>query len=268
MHVVIAGASGTIGSHLVPYLESIGLQVTKYNRAHPQSLEGVDVVINLAGSPVVEWKKAKILKSRIETTKQLVEAMKVCKNPPKLFISSSATGFYGNSGDQVVDERSPKGTGFLADVCAAWEDEAMRYKEGRVVLLRISMVLTKNAGALAKMLLPFKLCMGAVLGSGNQWMSWIVLEDLLRAIHFIIEHQHISGPVVAASPYPVTNREWSMALAKSLHRPLFFRAPAWLLRLLLGDFADELLLSSTRAHPTKLLDSGFHFHFAKVEDAF
>ena len=190
------------------------------------------------------------------STKLLVDAMK--EHPPKVFISASAVGYYGNTHDEEVDEAHSSGTGFLADVCRKWEHEALQANT-RVVILRMGVVLTKKGGALKKMLTPFKLGLGAVLGTGNQWMSWIGMPDLLEIFHFALKNDSLSGPVNATSPYPVTNEAFSKEIAKSLGRPCLFRAPEWFLRLVLGEMAEDALLSSTKALPKKLLQSGFEF---------
>lgn len=269
--LLVTGASGTIGSELVPYLVGRGYDVVAYQRSAPCSLEGYDVVINLAGAPIARgrWtcvRKETILNSRVATTRQLVQAMSVCKKPPRLLISASATGFYGDQGSCVVTEDVPRGTGFLADVCSQWEQEASASgKLGvRVVLLRIGMVLTPKGGALKKMLPSFRLGLGASLGSGRQWMSWISMRDLLAAIEHCIVTSSLYGPVNAVAPHPVTNKEFTQVLAKSLHRPAWFWAPAWLLRLVFGQLADEAILSSCRVAPQKLVKSGFQFKDATL----
>lgn len=267
--ILIVGASGTIGQQLVPYLCSLGHTVKVLQRNTPVDLTGVDTVINLAGSPITKrWNQAvkeEILKSRIETTKRLVDAMQ--KRPPLLFISASAVGYYGNCNDMVVTENSPCGNGFLAEVCNLWEYEANR-ASCRVITLRLGMVLTPNGGALKMMLPAFRLGLGASLGSSNQWVSWISMRDLLACFTHCIKERALSGPVNAVSPFPVTNREFTKALAHALKRPAWFNAPSWLLRLGLGELADEMLLSSTKAVPTKLLDSGFHFQDETLQQAF
>lgn len=264
--ILVTGASGTIGSELVPYLVGKSHDVISYNRSAPCSLEGFDVVINLAGSPIVEgrWnstRKEKIVNSRVDITRQLVDDMRACKKPPSLFISASATGFYGDRDDALLGEMAPQGTGFLPDVCSKWEHEAaLAGSFGvRVVQLRMGMVLTPKGGALKKMLPAFRLGLGATLGSGQQWMSWISMADLIAAIEHCIATPSLSGPVNAVAPNPVTNKDFTKILAKSLRRPAWFTAPAWLLRLILGELADEAILSSARVIPEKLLKSGFQF---------
>lgn len=252
--ILISGSSGSIGRKLVPYLEKLGHTVSAYDRNNPQGLEGFDVVINLAGSSLF-GKKELIYSSRIDTTRRLVEAMKACKVPPKVFISASAVGYYGK--------------GFLADLCAKWEDEAMQASVlgVRVVLLRLGVVLTPDGGMLGKVIPLFRLGAGAVLGSGDQWMSWISIRDLLSLFRYCLE-TNIFGPVDAVSPNPVTNKEFTYALAASLHRPVLFRAPVWALKLIFGsEFADEAMLSSIKVLPNKLLATDFKFQDEKIEQA-
>lgn len=274
MKILIAGSSGTIGSELIPALQAAGHEVVAFRRQGSQSLEGFDAVINLAGAPIAggRWNsqvKEKILVSRIETTKHLVEAMRACQRPPKVLLSASATGFYGDRGDEALAEDAPQGTGFLADVCAQWEHEAKKAEEFgvRVVCLRIGMVLTPKGGALYKMLRAFRLGLGAKLGSARQWVSWINIQDLVASVLWCLETSSIKGAVNVVSPTPVSNKDFTAILAKVLNRPALFRAPRWVLRLVLGDFADEVLLSSTKALPNKLLSSGFQFQYETLEKA-
>ncbi len=246
MKIGIAGSHGTIGSLLLPILQNEGYEVRRLPRKGA-NLEGLDVVINLAGSSLFASKK-KIYSSRIETTKNLVEAI---KSPTTLFISASAVGIYGR--------------GFLKDVCTAWEAEAAK-AICPVVHLRIGVVLSPKGGALKMMLTPFRLGLGAVIGSGEQWMSWISLDDLCRCILFLLKNRQVVGPVDAVSPNPVTNKQFSLWLAKKLNRPCFLRLPAWLIRLILGDLADDMLLASCKVFPKKLLSSGFIFKDVDVEN--
>lgn len=272
--ICITGASGTVGSALVPYLRAQGHDVVAFQRNTPCSLEGFDVVINLAGSPIAEgrWnkvRKEKILNSRVKITRLLVEAMKVCRKPPTLLISASAIGFYSDNGDAMVAEDAPQGTGFLADVCGQWEHEARLAADigVRVVLVRIGMVLTPAGGALRKMLPVFKMGFGARLGSGNQWMSWISIRDLVAAISHCIVTETISGPVNAVAPNPVQNTEFTKQLAKALKVPAWFIVPGWVLRLFLGKLADEAMLSSIKVSPNVLLNTDFTFQDAHLETA-
>ncbi len=260
--VVVIGSSGTIGSYLVPFLQAKGYEVICPKRGEIQHLllDGVAIVINLAGQSIVQgrWtqgRKDEIYKSRVDITRLIVQAIERAKIAPKLFISASAIGFYGNTGDRDVTEADARGEGFLADVCAKWEEEAKKATDVRVVLLRMAMVLAPNA----KIVKAFRLGLGATLGSGTQWVSSISIDDLLAAIEHIMQHDELSGPVNASSPHFFTNKEFTKALAKSLHRPAFFRIPAWFLRIILGQLAEETILSSQRVYPKKLLDSGFKF---------
>ncbi len=277
MKILVTGSSGTIGSELMPYLQALGHEVVAFRRpssSNNQSLVGFDAVINLAGAPIAagRWNsrvKEKIVASRVETTKYLVEAMRACKKPPGIFLSASATGFYGDRGDEVLTDDSLKGKGFLADVGSQWEYEANRAQEFgvRVVCLRIGIVLSSKGGALYKMLPAFRLGLGAKLGSGSQWMSWISIQDLLSIMQWCLVTESAAGAINAVSPMPVLNEEFTKTLANVLHRPAWFRAPAWLLRLMLGEMADALLLASTRVKPKKLLASGFEFTHTNLEKA-
>ncbi len=272
--ILIAGASGTVGSELVGYLRSLGHNVVTLTRNAQVDLDGVDVVINLAGSKIIagRWtcaKKEEIYKSRIETTKKIVDAIKVAKRPPKLFISASATGYYGNTGDRQVAEDAPCGSGFLASVCKAWEHEAEQASQiTRVITLRMGMVLTPKGGALKRMLPAFYLGLGATLGSGNQWLSWISMRDLLSCVNYCIQTPTLFGPINAVSPQPITNKEFTKALARAVHRPAWFRIPSSLLHIALGELADEAILSSIKATPSKLLASGFQFQDNTLHGAF
>lgn len=231
-------------------------------------------MINLAGEPIFSFrwtkaKKEKILASREDRAHFLVESFANASHPPKVFLSASAIGYYGDRGEEEIDEASLPGKGFLSTVCAKWEDacEPMRRAGVRVVHPRFGIVLGKGGGALQKMLLPYRLGLGSTLGDGRQWVSWIALQDAIAAIAFALTHPHLEGPFIAASPKPVRQRELSEKLAHLLHRPAFFRYPAWLLRLLSGEAADELLLSSVKTFPKKLLDEGFRFTCPSLDKA-
>lgn len=256
--ILICGAAGTIGSELLPYLVGKGHHVLAQKRGAPLVIDGFDVVINLAGESIngywTKFKKERILTSRIDTTRNIVDAIQASSKPPKLFLSASATGYYGNQG-------------FLADVCHRWEEEANRAKGVcRVVNMRFAMVLTPKGGALKMMLTPFRLGLGAVLGSGNQMMSWVSMVDLLTIVDFCIAHD-VSGPIDICAPNSVTNREFTEALAKAVNKPVFLRAPAWLLKAVLGEMAEEVLLSNTNAYPQKLRQQGYHFQHDTLVDA-
>ncbi len=272
-----SGASGFIGKPLVSFLQTQGHEVVPFIRegAHlPGQFEGFDAVINLAGEPIfsLRWtkaKKEKILASRIERAHFLSDMFARAKRPPQVFVSASAIGYYGDRGEEEIDETSLRGKGFLSDVCVGWEEACKSARERgiRVVHPRFGIVLGKGGGALQKMLLSYRLGLGATLGDGRQWMSWIALEDAIAAIAFALTHPHLEGPFIAASPHPVRQQEFSFELARFLHRPALFRWPAWLLRMLSGEAAGELLLSSVKASPKKLLREGFHFACPSLDTA-
>lgn len=282
MNILMTGASGMIGTALTPVLSSMGHQVFPVQRGgiinspfYWQPLEHtiylddsitLDAVIHLAGVSIADrrWndeRKSAILKSRETGTQVLSAALAGLKHKPGVFISCSATGFYGDTGQQEVDEQAPPGTGFLASVCEKWEAATQKASEAgiRTVHIRIGMVLSAVGGALKKMLLPFKLGLGGRIGSGNQYISWISIDDITRIIPFIIDNESLKGPVNVVSPQPVTNREFTKTLAGVLKRPAIFPLPAFIARLVLGEMAGELLLSSSRVIPKKLQDAGYTF---------
>lgn len=285
--VLIAGSTGTIGSQLVPFLHELGYEVFCLQRTDPQklyywdiergliqdSLEGFDAVINLVGYPVAtgRWNteiKEKIWNSRIVSTQLLVNHFKVLQNPPKTFLCASAVGYYGHVFDQKITEDHAAGSGFLADVCQAWEKEANKAKSLgiRVVNLRFGIVLTPRGGILKTMVTLFRLYLGGKLGSGNQWMSWIGIDDLLALIQLALTDNAISGPLNFVSPSPVTNKDFTKALATALHRPAFLPASEPILRFLLAEMAEETLLASTHAYPAKALQHGYHFRHTNLQD--
>jgi uncharacterized protein (TIGR01777 family) len=292
MKILITGSSGLIGSQLIPFLEKKGNEVYRLIRdpnkisdskifwdpenkvLDTESLENFHVIINLAGENIASrrWstkQKEKILHSRINGTTLLAEKLNATRNSPQLFISASATGYYGDRGDEILTESSEIGSGFLADVVKNWEKSASIVKDRpiRIVYLRTGVVLSSHGGALAKMLLPFNLGLGAVVGSGNQYMPWISIEDVIQAIGFIIANEKISGPLNLVAPNPVTNYQYSKALTNALSRPLLFKAPAFALRGVLGEMADALLLSSSRVIPQKLIDHGYSFAHPTIDEA-
>lgn len=298
---LITGASGLIGSALVPSLESHGYQVIRLVRREskaseirweptrpipPDLVSGYDAVIHLSGETITgRWsaaKKARIRDSRVVSTKNLSEALAKTDSPPKEFLCASATGFYGSRGDEVLTEESPAGAGFLAEVCQEWESAtAPATKAGiRTLNLRTGLVLSRNGGPLKEMLLPFRLGLGGRIGSGRQWWSWIHIEDWLAAAHHILQNPLVNhetivdrrasppgprltlhGPINMVSPNPVTNAEFTKTLAKALNRPAILPIPAFAARIALGELADEALLASARVEPKALLDSGFGFKF-------
>jgi uncharacterized protein (TIGR01777 family) len=293
MRILISGSHGLIGKAVVEALQAKNHQVVSLVRNRDEvsqdsllfdpehtpldsdSYEGFDACINLAGESVAQgrWteeKKRKIRDSRVLRTRILSEFLSGLKNPPKIFLSASAIGYYGSSGDRVLNESSKGGTDFLATVCKNWEKSTtvLENKGVRVVHLRTGVVLSKEGGALAKMLVPFKLGLGGKIGSGSQYMSWIALEDEVSAILFCLENSKLSGAVNLVCPNPVTNGEFTKVLGKALARPTLFPMPAFVAKLLMGkELAEELLLASQRAVPQKLLEAGFTFKYPGLKSA-
>jgi uncharacterized protein (TIGR01777 family) len=237
-------------------------------------LEGLDAVVHLAGESIASgrWtaeKKARIRNSRVQGTQVLCEAFGQLARPPQVLVSASAIGYYGDRGTTVLREESRPGSDFLAEVCRAWEAAtAPAVQRGiRVVLLRFGVVLSANGGALAKMLLPFKLGLGGVIGSGQQYMSWIALDDVIGAIQHALSTESLHGPANAVAPHPVTNREFTKTLGRVLRRPTLVPLPAFAARLAFGEMADALLLASQRVEPGRLLQSGYVFRYPELENA-
>jgi uncharacterized protein (TIGR01777 family) len=284
MKIAVTGSTGLVGSALVPLLTSAGHDFVRLSRPSqwdPEkgtidvaALNGIDALVHLAGENIAagRWtgkRKARIRDSRVKSTKLLSDTLAKMQTPPKVMISASAIGFYGDRGTELLREDSAPGTGFLPDVCRQWEaatDPATR-KGIRVVHLRIGVVLSRNGGALSKMLFPFKAGIGGKIGSGRQYWSWISIDDLCSTILHCIQATGLHGPVNAVSPSPVTNFEFTKALGRVLHRPTFFPLPAFAARLVLGEMADALLLASTRVEPAKLLGSRFVFQHKGLEAA-
>ena len=291
MRILICGASGLIGKALTKTLEAKGCELLLAGRkepqderqtkwtiedgfAEPERLEGLDAVIHLAGESVsaLRWtdeKKASIRSSRVDGTRSVVDALAKLKSRPKVLISGSAVGFYGDRDDEILTESSTAGDNFLAQTCREWEAESRRAEDAgiRTVLLRTGIVLSKDGGALATMLLPFKMGVGGVIGDGKQWMSWISLDDEIRAIEFVLEHEEVRGAVNLVSPNPVTNQEFTAALGEVLYRPTFIPLPEFAVSMLLGEMGDELLLSSTRVVPARLEQLGFEWQFPDLKPA-
>lgn len=284
MHILVTGSTGLIGSALIPALTSEGHRVSCLVRSksklgnrdtywdpaagelYSPGLEGLDAVIHLAGESIAggRWtvaRKARIRDSRIQGTRLLSETLAHLAHPPKVFISTSAVGYYGDRADEVLTEQSPPGSNFLAGICHEWESatEPAAQHGIRVVILRLGMVLSLRGGALAKMLTPFRMGVGGIIGSGKQYMSWLAIDDLLRIIIHALKTESLHGATNAVAPNPVTNAEFTKTLGRVLGRPTLLPLPAFAARLALGEMADELLLASARVAPTKLLASGFVF---------
>lgn len=284
MHILMSGATGLVGGALRSALERRGDTVVALSR-NPEkakapalgwdpaqgqisedALREVDAVIHLAGEPIASGRwtaehKQKVRKSRVLSTQLLSKAVAESPNKPKVFISASAIGFYGERGAEVVDEQSEPGKNFLAKVCIAWEAEAERARQAqvRVVHPRIGIVLARSGGALAKMLTPFRLGLGGRLGSGDQYMSWIALDDVVGLLIHALDNPNLVGPINLTAPNAVTNQEFTSALGQSLGRPTVLPVPTFALRAALGEMADELLLSSMRVKPSIAESSGYTF---------
>jgi uncharacterized protein (TIGR01777 family) len=291
LHVAVTGASGLIGSVLCPFLTTGGHRVTRLVRDQAKvgndaacwnpetgALTGVtgsvDAVVHLAGEGIADkrWsvaRKAEIRDSRVGPTRKLSEALGRMKAKPKTLICASAIGFYGDRGAETVDEDSEAGDGFLADVCREWEAATAPATAAgiRVVNLRLGVVLTSAGGALAKMLPPFRLGAGGPLGSGQQYMSWIAIDDLVGAVLHCLATDALLGPVNAVAPEAVTNYELTKTLGRVLSRPTIVPIPAAAARLAFGEMADEALLASTRVAPTRLASSGYRFAHPNLEEA-
>ena len=289
MNILIGGASGLVGSALCDHLVSSGHQITRLVRRQTEvGRDGIlwsprsgqltlpeettfDAVIHLGGSNIAggRWtrrRKRELRDSRIESTHLLAQTLAASPRKPKIFACASAVGIYGDRGDELLTEESSSGTDFLGRLAREWEAACHPAGQAgiRVVHLRLGVVLSRAGGALARMLTPFRMGFGGRLGSGRQYMSWISLEDAVRAIEFCLSRDSLKGPVNLASPHPVTNREFTRELASAIHRPAWFPVPAWILRMLLGEMADAALLSSTRALPEKLIHAGFEFRHPEL----
>jgi uncharacterized protein (TIGR01777 family) len=289
--VLIGGSSGFIGSALVAFLSTAGHNVLRLVRHEPRNeherfwdplqgriapsvFDGVDVVIHLGGESIIgqrwtpEYKK-RIVESRVVSSQLLCGTIARLSRKPEVVIMASAVGIYGDTKDIPADESSPAGTGFLAETGIAWENSARHSLNGvtRLVHLRIGTVLNPAGGALKKMLPPFKLGVGGVLGSGKQYMSWIALQDLLGIFEHAIYTPSVQGPVNAVSPHPVTNLEFTKTLGHLLHRPTILATPASVLRIVFGEVADEALLASSRVAPTALMESGYSYVLPNLHEA-
>ncbi len=298
MHIVVSGSTGLIGSALCRDLMDQGHRVRRLvrpdtlespgkapmgtlvkwdphaDRVDTESMEGVDVVIHLAGEPLVgRWsprKKKRILESRVQGTQVLTRHLAGMLNPPRLLLCASATGLYGDRGDEELDERSESGGGFLAEVARRWEAAADPARQAGIptVHLRFGMVLSPNGGALGAMLPVFRLGLGGKVGDGSQYWPWISIEDVKAAVRFLIDHADgVSGPYNIVSPHPATNAEFTDALGAVLKRPTFMRMPETWITLLMGEVADQLLLASQRVTPQALSDAGFRFNHPRLQPA-
>mgnify|MGYP003682247889 CR=1 FL=1 len=288
MRVLISGAGGLVGTELIKQLKALGHEPIALvrreatgdheiswkpgvERLDPEIMESIDAVVNLGGATTgrIPWTKnymQTLISSRLDTTKTLVEAINVSKNQPKVLVSGSASGIYGDRADELLDETAGKGEGFLSDLASAWEAEAQKANT-RVVLARTTLVMSKKLGALGRLLPLIKAGIGGPLGSGNQWWAWISLEDEARAIIHLIDSDETTGAYNLTAPEPATCKEMVVALGKALKRPTFFRVPSWAMRLLIGVAADELLLCSQKMTATKLLSTGFEFNHPTLKDA-
>ncbi len=277
MRIAVSGASGLVGSALTEHLRAAGGEVTRLIRRPQGGFESIpdcDTVVHLAGESVVggRWtaaRKRRIRESRVEVTGQLVQLLGNMERPPATLICASAIGYYGDRGDERLDETSSMGAGFLAEVCRDWEAAAAAANSlgVRVVHLRIGMVLSASGGVLSKLRRPFSLGIGGRLGDGRQWTSWIHIEDLVRMIAFLSERRGIAGVLNAVAPEPVTNLVFTKALGRALRRPTILPVPKFALRLLVGELADGLLLASTAAIPRRMIDEGFEHEFPDLDQA-
>jgi len=291
MRILITGASGLIGTALQRSFDEIGHELLLASRkeakdsqhiqwdvekgfSEPERLEGVDAVVHLAGESVfgLSWSDAKkkaIRDSRVDGTRSVVEAISRLKARPNVLVAASAIGFYGDRGDEEMTESSAAGDTFLAEVSKEWESEARRAEDAgiRTVLLRTGIILSKDGGALGTMLLPFKLGIGGVVGSGKQWMSWISIDDHIRVINYAIEYENVRGAVNSVSPNPVTNGEFTKTLGEVLYRPTILPLPSFAVNMVFGEMGDALLLASTRVVPKRLEDAGFEFKYPELKTA-
>ena len=287
--ILVSGSTGLLGRAIVAQRQAAGDHVVPLVRGEapgdavrwdplhglldPAAVSGFDAVIHLAGEPVANarWtagKKRRILDSRVAGTRTLATALAAAPQPPRVFVCASGINFYGDSGDRVIDEAVPAGSGFLSEVCVGWEAATAPLAPlARVVNLRIGVVLAAYGGTLAAMLPLFRLGLGGSVGGGHAYLSWIALEDVVRAIDHVIASAALHGPVNLVAPEPVTGREFTAALAAAVGKPAVLPVPAWAVRLLLGQMAEETVLASVRAVPRRLLDDGFGFNYPELTEA-
>ncbi len=291
MRIGVTGSTGLIGSALVGHFEDRGHQVHRFIRPGTEAdapdvtwdpttgalsgpVEGIDAVVHLAGESIAggRWtpaRKTAIATSRIQGTRKLSESLAKLDKRPHTLVAASAIGYYGNRGDDRLTESSGPGDTFLSTVAKSWEEAASPAVDAsiRVVNLRIGMVISADGGALAEMLTPFRLGVGGPLGSGDQWMSWIALEDLVGVVSYVLDDRTISGPVNAVAPNPVTNRTFARTLGRVIHRPAILPLPSFAIEVLFGEMGRELLLASTRVIPEKLARAGYEYRHPHVEGA-
>jgi uncharacterized protein (TIGR01777 family) len=298
MRILVSGSTGFLGTALLETLQGQGHSIARLVRPGTSqksvaevragsvswdpvagqfdaaAAEGVDALIHLAGASIAggRWnatRKELLRTSRIDATRHLIGALSKLQRPPRVIVAASAIGYYGNRGDETLTEASPPGNDFLAVACREWETEAARGAEfgARVVNLRFGIILAAHGGALPRMAMPFKFGAGGRLGDGRQWMSWVTLQETVSIVQFALATSALAGPVNAVAPNPVRNSEFTRVLAKTLHRPALFPAPAFALRLALGEMADALLLISQRVMPSRLADSGYKFSQPNLADA-
>jgi len=295
MKILITGSSGLVGTALTQDLLRAGHNVCRLVRSGTATIRpsqgfdvnwnpatgelggaavGADAVVNLAGASIADsrWtpqRKQLLRTSRTETTRALVTALAKMAARPRVLISASATGYYGNRGDETLTEDGPPGNDFLSGIAKDWETEAMKAEALgiRVVLARLGVLLARQGGALPKMMRPFQFGVGGKIASGRQWMSWITLDDTVAILSFMLENERIRGPLNVVSPQPITNAEFTKTLAAALHRPALFPVPAFALRLLLGEMADALLLSSQRVLPAQLQRLNYPFLHPDLQSA-
>jgi len=292
MKILITGASGLIGTALQKSFAEKGFEMFLAARSKPKKsneiqwdtekgfadedlprLDALDAIVHLAGENIAgRWtdeKKRRLMESRVDGTKNIVETIGKLKNKPKVLLNASAIGVYGDRADEILTETSAAGDSFLAEIGKNWEAEAVKAENFgvRVVRLRIGIVLAKDGGALAQMITPFKFGLGGTIGSGKQWMSWIALEDVVRIVNFALENENLSGAINVVAPNPATNEEFTDTLGATLHRPTFLPLPAFAVNLAFGEMGNALLLDSTRVVPKRLEEAGFKFDFPDLKAA-
>ncbi len=289
MKVAVTGSSGLIGSNLLSLLSQKDISISKILRQNPKDqnfswkpeggewdsafADGIDGFVHLAGENIASgrWtkvKKREIRSSRVEGTKKLCEHILKLPSPPSVFVCASAIGFYGDRGMEFLNESCSRGNGFLSDVCVEWEEATDSISKAgiRVVNVRFGVVLSKDGGALAKMLTPFKMGMGGKVGNGKQFMSWVAIDDATGAIYHALTTDTLKGPVNVTAPNPVTNIEFTRTLGHVLNRPTVMTMPAFATKLAFGEMANDLLLASTKVAPKKLFETGYNFQYTEIEN--